>query len=111
MQPKPLFETATAKSALLGMLGTVLLAFAQTSGKIAARHYPQHAQDIADVADFINQVGLILGLGGGLGAIAGRAAASSPTYTAHWLPGKNREDFMAPSSGKDTRCGETETKT
>lgn len=93
MKAKPLFSTTTAKSAVLAMSGTVLIAFAHTVGNIAQRHYPQHKEDVADCLSFVDQIGLLLGLGGGVGAIAGRAAAKDPVYTAEWLPGPNRSDL------------------
>lgn len=92
--PKPLLKTLTAKSALLAMLGSALLAIAQTAGNISSRHYPERKEDIADLVNLVDRLGLLLGLGGGIGAIAGRAGASAPTYTAPWLPGPNREDLL-----------------
>jgi hypothetical protein len=35
-----------------------------------------------------------MGLGGGIGAMAGHVTDKAPVYTARWLPGPNKEDLL-----------------
>lgn len=77
------------------MSASILLAFAHTAGNIAVRHYPQSSEDISDALVFFDNVGLILGISGGAGAIVGRASAVAPVYTPDWLPGPDKKDVVA----------------
>lgn len=91
--PKSLFQTTTAKGALLGGLAGLFVSVMPSLTAIAQRNYPLRKDDISDIANIVTAVGSFVVVGGTGLTLAGRASANSLVYTPEWMAGHNKDEL------------------
>lgn len=93
-QPRSLFDTTTAKGALISGLAGLVVSIIPSCTAIAQRSYPGNEANIKDIADIAIAIGSFVVVGGTGLTLAGRANAKSLVYTPEWMAGYNKEELI-----------------
>jgi len=92
---KSAFQSLTIQSGLLTVVLSLAVACAQPATNLVCRSAGENSRlclDFKDYRDMLIGVSGVLGVGAGLGAVAGRLRVGD-LYTPHGLPGADKEEL------------------
>lgn len=92
-EPRSLFDTTTAKGALISGIAGLIVSIIPSFTAIAQRSYPNQHENIKDIADVCIAIGSFVVVGGTGLTLAGRANAKSLVYTPEWMAGYNKNEL------------------
>lgn len=90
---RSIFETSTFKSARIAMIAGAAVTIINVLSPVLIDFFPMQAKNISQAIALVNTVAGLFGIGGGAGAVLGRANADAPVESPAWMPGPNRGEL------------------
>jgi hypothetical protein len=92
-QPRSVFQTKTAKSALVAALAGLITAIAPPIFEILNRHSTVDPRDLESIENLVLRFSGFFSIGGAFFSIIGRASATDKVYSPDIVPGFNKKDL------------------
>lgn len=98
---RSVFDTSTFKSARVAIIAGAAVAVLNILAPVLIDFFPGQSKNVAQAISLINTVAGLFGVGGGAGAVLGRAKAVDPVESPSWMPGPNKGELAEQQAKED----------